>query len=265
MQLLLDFFNQKFLQPLCHYYTPEATIVYGLILCAAALGTYKLLQKLKIRIDKNFFLALLPFILYGGWTRALRDHNLGIYTTKLFCSPPIYFVIFAIALASLLFGILIQRKFKIEYYKIMATVGILFLIYNLTLTVINNWFAFFVILGLTSFWAIIFFGISYLKPKLLSKINAGILTAHTLDASSSFTAMQFFGYLEQHVLPRALVSLTGPWVMFPLKIIVVLAVLLMLDKYCKDNFFKNFLKIIILILGLALGIRNFLTVSMLMV
>lgn len=264
--MIEDWFNSKFVQPLCHYYTLEATLIYGLILCIAVYGTYRLLQKLKIKIDKNFFFALLPFIIYGGWARALRDHNLGIYTGKLFCSPPIYFVIFGVALASLLIGIFLQRRFKrkykVKYHKTMMVIGILLLTYNLSLTKISNFYGFGIILLLIAFWSLIFFGISYLRPKLLSKINAGIIAAHLLDASSTFTALSFFGYYEQHILPSFLINIFGPWIMFPLKIIVVWGVLQILDKYCEDKFFKNFLKIIILILGLALGIRDLLTISM---
>lgn len=90
--MLEEFINENFITPLCSYYTPIGTITYGLILVLAVVGTYKLLKKLKIKIDKKFFIGLLPFIIYGGWTRALRDHELGIYQSNLFCSPPIYFL-----------------------------------------------------------------------------------------------------------------------------------------------------------------------------
>ncbi|MFQ6020582.1 MAG: DUF63 family protein [Candidatus Aenigmatarchaeota archaeon] len=258
----MDWFAEKFLNPLCHYYTLEATLVYGIILIAIAYGTYKLLKYLKIKVDKKFFIAILPFIIYGGWTRALRDHNLGIYTGKLFCSPPIYFFIFTITLFSLLFGLFLQKKFKIQYHKTMLVIGALFLSYNLTLTSITNLFSFGFILILTGIWAAIFFGIHYIKPKLLSLENSGIITSHLFDASSTFTALTFFGYYEQHVLPSFLIDMFGPWIMFPLKIIVVWVVLYVIDKSKEDQFFKNYLKIIILILGLALGIRDFLTISL---
>lgn len=257
---LTVWFNEKFVLPLCQYYTLENTIVYGILLCLAVIGTYKLLQKLKIKIDKRFFIALLPFIIYGGWTRALRDH--GLYQGWWWCSPPIYFLVFTIALSSLLLAIAIQKHFRISYEKTMLGIGLLLLIYNTYLTRITNWSAFIMILGLISFWALLFFGINYFKPKLLSKENAGIVVAHLFDASSSFIAIQFFGYYEQHVLPTFLIKLAGPWVLFPLKIFVVLAVLILIDRSKEDKFFKNFIKIIILILGLALGTRDFLTVSM---
>jgi len=264
--MIEDFINENFLDPLCHYYTTVGTLTYGLILILAVLGTYKLLKKLKVKIDRKFFLALLPFIIYGGWTRALRDYNLGIYgQSKLFCSPPIYFFVYAIALLSLLLGILIERKMKkFSYEKIMISVGVLFLIYDLSLTTIRNFFGFSVVVILVGSWGLLFYGIHRLRPKLLSIENAGIIVSHLFDASSTFTALTFFSFYEQHVLPNFFIRTLGlgAWTMFPLKIIVVWVVLHYIDKSKEDIFFKRFLKIIILILGLALGIRDFLAVSM---
>ncbi len=264
--MIEEFINENFLTPLCHYYTTVGTITYGLILILAVLGTYKLLKKLKIKIDKRFFLALLPFIIYGGWTRALRDYGLGIYgESKLFCSPPIYFFVFVITLASLLLGLLIERKTKFSYHKTMMVIGVLFLLYDLSLTRIMNFFGFNIIVILIGSWFFIFYAIHKLKPKFLSLENAGIIISHLFDASSTFTALTFFGFYEQHVLPNFFIKTLGlgSWTMFPLKIGVVWIVLYYIDKSKEDKFLKKFLKIVILILGLALGIRDFLTVSML--
>jgi len=264
-----SFINENFITPLCHYYTLPATITYGVILVLAIIGTYKLLKHLKIRINKKFFIGLLPFIIYGGWTRALRDYNLGIYKSNIFCSPPIYFLIFSIALGSLLLGLLIEKAMKktkysskFSYEKIMAIVGIVLLAYNLTLTTIKNIFGFVFILLLVIFWFLVFFIINRLKPKILSFENMGILTSHLLDASATFTAITFFNFYEQHVLPTFLIKISGPWIMFPLKIVVVWTVLFIIDSSEEDIFFKKFLKIVILILGLALGIRDLLSVSL---
>ena len=261
-----NFINENFITPLCHYYTLPGTITYGIILVLAVIGTYKLLKYLKIKIDKKFLIGLLPFIIYGGWVRALRDYKLGIYQSNIFCSPPIYFIIFFMALGSLFLGLLIQKTMKkprYSYEKTMVIVGVILLVYNLTLTTIKNVFGFTFIILLVSFWFLVFLGINRLKPKLLSIENVGILTSHLLDASSTFTALTFFGFYEQHVLPTFLINLSGPWIMFPLKIFVVWAVLLIIDRSEEDIFFKRFLKIVILILGLALGIRDFLSVSFL--
>jgi uncharacterized membrane protein len=264
--MIEEFINENFLTPLCRYYTPIGTLTYGIVLALVVFGTYRLLRALRIKIDRRFFIGLLPFIIYGGWTRALRDYKLGIYESNLFCSPPIYFFIFAIALASILVGLLIERKTKkIGYDKVMLIVGISLLVYDLLLTRITNLSGFLTVLSLVGVWSLVFFGLHKLKPKLLSLQNAGILVAHLFDASSTFTALTFYGFYEQHVLPSFLIDRFGPWVMFPLKIAVVWIVLEVIDRSKEDEFLKRFLKIAILVLGLALGLRDFLTISMLSV
>jgi uncharacterized membrane protein len=272
MTFLENFINENFLIPLCHYYTFWGTITYGLILVLAVLGTYKLLKYLKINIDKKFFIGILPFIIYGGWTRALRDFKIGIYQNNLFCSPPIYFFVFLVTLISLLLGLSLERIIKkkkyssyFKYYKVMFFIGILLLLYNASISVVKNYFGFFIILGLVDLWAAIFFGLHHLKPKLMSFENAGIITSHLFDASAAFIAITLFGFYEQHVLPGFLMNIFGPWIIFPLKIIVVWPVLAIVDRSKENKFFKKFLKIIILILGLALGLRDFLTISLLSV
>jgi len=260
----MEFFIEKFVKPLCYYYTLEATITYGILLCAFAYLIYKFLIKVNIKIDKYFFLAFLPFIIYGGWARALRDHNLGIYSGIIWCSPLIYFIIFFIAFASLMFAVLVERKMRIGYYKIVACIGAMLCIYNLSITTISNPIALLYVASIAGTLGAAMFTFS--RFGLLSKINAAIISAHLFDASSTFTALSFFGYYEQHVLPRALISIAGPWVMFPLKFVVILAVLLYLDKYSKENAgsenFVNFIKFVTLILGLALGVRDCLTMTM---
>ncbi len=266
-----EFFYEYFLKTMCYQYNIVNTIIYGLVLVIAVFGAYKLLERLKIKIDRKLFYAVIPFILFGGSARALRDHTeIGtIFQGMMFCSPLIYFVIFAIALGSLFIGIVLQKKFKIEYWKTMASIGLVVLAYNIVNIQIANWAAIAIIGGLFIFWIAVFFGFSRFYPKF-SRMNAGILSSHLLDASSTFTALTFFSYTEQHILPSFLINLAGgpaagAWIMFPLKIIVVGAVLFVLDKYGEDGHFKNFLKLVILILGLALGTRDFLTVSMLRV
>jgi len=217
---------------------------------------------LKIKIDKYFFYSLLPFILLGGSIRALKDYSI-IYNGPLFCTPLIYFVVFFITLGSLLFSIALQRTLKTKYYKIFGTIGTILLIFNLAFVRINNLFGFGMILIIAAVWMYVFFSINRFKPKILSFENAGILSAHLFDASATFVALTFFNYafIEEHVLPRYIISFS-PWFMFLLKIVVVYPVLLAIDKYSENELWRRWLKIIALILGLALGTRDLLTVSM---
>jgi uncharacterized membrane protein len=98
---------------------------------------------------------------------------------------------------------------------------------------------------------------------LKDKFNLSILSAHLLDASSTFIAVDYYGYGEQHVLPNALTQLAdSAIIMYPLKIAVILPALYIIDTYVEDKTIRNMLKLAIFILGLAPGIRNFLSLAM---
>lgn len=262
----MTWFEEKFIAAHCHYYTIESTLTYGIILVFAAWMIYKLLLKLNIKIDKQFLISLIPFIIYGGWARALRDHGLGFYSDAWWwCTPFIYLIIFAVTIGSLLAALKIEKKFKIPYHKTMITIGSVLIIYNILFTRITNWLGATIILALLAGWFALFYGIHKLWPKKMSFENAMIIVAHLFDGSATFSALTFFGdiYTEQHVLPNFLINMSGPWIMFPLKIFVVWGVLHLVDKNIDSVYLRNLMKIIILILGLAPGIRDFLTLAML--
>jgi uncharacterized membrane protein len=258
---MLDFIQEYFLDPMGHYYTLPGTIVYAILFIIAVFLVYKYLLK-KFRIDEKFMLSLLPFIILGGVMRSLEDAE--FYSGYFFVSPGIYITVFFITLFSLIVSIKIEKYKKIEYWKTMLVIGSALLLYNIiqvTIIGIANWTAFFMIAGLMLMWSAVFFPIKQFFPKYLSKTNYLILLSHLFDASSSFVAVTFFSYTEQHVLPGFLFPIFGAWILMLLKIIVVWPALYYIDKI-NDKNFRIWLKIAVLILGLALGTRDFLSVSM---
>ena len=85
------------------------------------------------------------------------------------------------------------------------------------------------------------------------------MLAHFWDASATFIAVDFFGAWEQHPLTRIFTQALGTTASFYLlKLIVVSLALNVLDYEVKDKSLKNWLKIVIIILGIATGTRNFL-------
>ena len=92
------------------------------------------------------------------------------------------------------------------------------------------------------------------------KINFSIVLAHLFDASTTYVAVEYFNYVEQHVLPNALNQLFDTYLtLFPMKIIVIVAVLYIIDQYFDDLTIKNLLKLAVFVLGLAPGLSNILT------
>jgi len=259
---MFEFLQKYFIEPMGHYYTLPGTIVYAILFVIAVFLVYRYFLKKRFKINEKFMLSLLPFIILGGVMRALEDAQ--FYSGYFFVSPGIYITMFFIALISLLFSVELEKYRKIEYWKTMLFIGSLLLFYNILQVMIVgivNWIAFFMIAALMLFWSGALFPIQHFFPKYLSRTNYLILLSHLFDASSSFIAVTFFSYSEQHVLPGFLFPIFGAWVLIPLKIIVVWPALYYIDKV-RDKKFRIWLKIAVLILGLALGTRDFLSVSM---
>jgi uncharacterized membrane protein len=101
--------------------------------------------------------------------------------------------------------------------------------------------------------------IIFLKIIPLLKENKIVTGLHVFDGTVTFVSLNYFGYYEQHVLPRYLINLFGTPLSFVfLKFLVIVPVLFFIDKYSEDKDFNNFIKLVIGILGAATGTRDFL-------
>lgn len=266
---LIAFFQNHFIQPILQngWFNSINTSVYAIILIISVFLVYKLLIKLNVKIDYYFTVAILPFIFWGSSTRVLHDAAVrgvlspelnSIYIAPIFPTPGSYIITFTLALFVLLISLTIQRFLKYRYWRTMFAIGLGLCAINVYFLPVLNFYRMFMILG----FVFLFTGI-FTTPKLINimrpyftNVNIAILGAHFLDASATFVSMSFFGYSEQHVVPRLLINLLGPWVMFLLKIVIVIPALVLIDRYTEESNFRNFLKIVILILGLAPGLRD---------
>jgi uncharacterized membrane protein len=79
-----------------------------------------------------------------------------------------------------------------------------------------------------------------------------------LDASSTYVGVDWFDYTEKHVLPTFLIDLAGTaLVMYPLKLLILIPVLVLIDDALRDDpSLKNLTKLALLTLGLAPALRN---------
>jgi len=278
---MADFFQDYFLSPIQSngWFNPVNTIVYSIILVIAVYLVYRLLRRMDVAIDNRFWLAILPFIVWGSTTRVLHDAAFAgiltpalnaFYSSNIFPTPGSYFITFTLAIVVLLSSLGIQRMGKIPYWKSMFAAGSVLVAINLMIIPWSNPIPLLAITGMTLLWTGLFVGIRWLfqhtkslkdkyrsvHERLLSNENIAILSAHFLDASATVVALVYFGYVEQHVVPRMLFPLFGPYAMFLLKIVVVLPALWIIDRYAEDPQMAKFLKIVVFILGMAPGLRN---------
>ena len=241
-------------------YTVFNTVVYTLILLVFVLAIIKMFRKIEIDPISIMF-SLIPFIFLGSSTRALVDN--GIFPKTVFLiTPGLYILVGLATIASLLFSVFLYNRKNLDYRITLFLIGIVLIIPNLFFIPHVNLVPIFYVLAIWIFTTLIFFALSYFIPFFKDKINLSILSAHLFDASSTFVAVEFFNYSEQHVLANALyqqfhTSLT----MFPMKIIVIVAVLWIIDQYFDDETIKSLLKLTVFVLGLAPGLRNILTLA----
>ncbi len=259
-QGILEYIRQNFIY-LHPGYTILNTVVFGIILGICILLIIKMFKYIK-KDPAELMIPLIPFIFFGSSARALVDNN--IYPlTYLLVTPGIYLLTGLMAIITLLFAVFIERKTNFDYRYIIFTVGAVVCIPNILFMSPINLVATLQVVGV---WAIVSSIFVLLRNKwslLSNRFNLSVLMAHLFDASSTYIAVDYYGYYEQHVLPSALTALFGTaLVMFPLKIVVILGALYIIDTYIEDRTIANMLKLAIFILGLAPGLRNFLSLIM---
>ncbi len=262
----MSFFDTYFIDPIKYGtgYNIYNTTVYAVLLVIAAVIVYKVIKKMHITIDRKFLFAVTPFIFLGGLMRALQDAK--VFETVFLITPLIYVSIFAVAFVSLIIAKLLDKK--IAYHKTWFAIGAVLSIAALSFVKLSDPAALLMMLGITALWAAAIFATKWLSEhyniakvkNLLTAENSFLLLAHEFDATTTYVATTFYPYFEQHVLPSFFISLFGTWFMFVLKLVVVLVVLHVLDKELskpEDLEKRTFLKFIVLMLGMAPGLRNF--------
>jgi uncharacterized membrane protein len=336
-------------------YNSVNTITYAIIVIIALYWIYKLFKKFQIEMDFKFFLAIIPFIIVGGISRALEDAELFYTpTVYLFIAPIIYIFLGLLVIGFILIAVWIRKftnkygltkgllaigwvftginiiflvsniffqeqfsyslnpiisvilsviillalvkyfnhKNKFEISTFLFSVGLWFVAIGLVFLAqwqtIPTWneayesahpgkdiqlqpFAFILVCVLTLLFTFIVFVIakflSTRKPQLLpftAGVNLILFFGHFLDASATFIAIDYYGYVEKHVLPVFLIDIfQTAAVMYLLKAIIIVLVVYFIDILYKKDFMENptltgLVKVAILVLGLGPGLRDIL-------
>lgn len=250
------------------------TLAYGALLAVSLFLVYKLLKKFALKIDVNFFIALLPFIILGSVLRVLEDMRFfSLPFEYLFISPIIYIFVGMIVIGIVVFSAFINKKFV---NSILFITGIILLAIATIPCSLTHWRhpdALVIIIGLSALATacvfLIFRVLSVKIPTLkayLSFSSLALFGAHFLDASATFAGIDFYHYAEKHPLPIAAIGIFGSaWIMYVLKFIVVFLVIYLLDIEYSSQLSENakwLVKICVFILGAAPGIRDLLRIGL---
>ncbi|AKB75531.1 hypothetical protein MSLAZ_2270 [Methanosarcina lacustris Z-7289] len=268
-----QFINTYYLDPIRgdEGYNLVNTITWAVVLGICIFGVFRLLKKMDIKINPSFILSILPFVLAGSSLRVLEDSPADIFHppySYVLITPNIYFLVFGITVACLWLSIRLQKAGLVkDYHPIFASFGLAWFLINLGVllhfeNIVVAYVPVFVIGAGTGLTFAFYLIARRLKSTIFTDpLNLSILLAHMMDASSTYIGIDKLGYFEKHVLPSYLIKLTGTaLVMYPLKLIIFVGVLYLLDtQFEKDeesNNLKMLIKMVILVLGLSPATRN---------
>ena len=233
---------------------------------------YRVLKN-RIKIDKNFVCAILWFVLFGSTLRVVTDSiDSGVMQPVTFIhqfvldshiydygyltvSPGVYIVTASLLFISMFILYSVKRLDLLGYVGIALWIPHLFLI----LPFMQYWIYIFPILILAGIPA--YFAFRHFK----NWIFTGIVGGHALDGAATFFAIDIFPmltgiqYSEQHVIGRGLAEIAGGYYSFYLVkilIAVLAAHFIMKEKIDIDE--KNYIALVLMIIGFAPGIRDIL-------
>ena len=250
------------------------TLTYAVLFILISKLVLDCLRRFEIKTDNKFMAGALAYALVGSIIRVYEDFSeatnnvigpefllledsIGIKRNLLFITPFVFLTILVIASVFLALSIFLEKKYKIPYHKTWISLAILlgiFFTFNISFSRIEP------LLLTTLFTSLIVFVIYMFRKKFkfLTPENITVLSFHIFDASTTFVALQFYGYTEQHFLPGIVIGILGPWSMFLLKILVVSFVLRQIDLSEKNIEKRRLIKLVISVLGLVPGARNLL-------
>jgi uncharacterized membrane protein len=282
---LEEFVNQYFVRPIVEYsgYNIVNTLTYAVIALVAAYALFIILRK---KFTKEFLIYLIPFICLGSTIRVIADSiymgvaqqhaqdlfglvglvvNSHIYDYGFFTvTPGIYVVTAGIVLISILITDLLKRP------KLLPVIGILLFIPHLVMlaAMFTNYLFVGILLLITGISCAV--AVSILRHWKITSLQSKIAVfAHSLDGSATLTAITIFNsfsqdclqkgmcYGEEHVFGRFLAGFDYGLVVFLLiKVAFSMLACYIIEKELKNENSRNFVYLLIIVFGLAPGIRD---------
>jgi len=255
-------------------YNPINTITYAVIALISLFVIYKLFKRFNIVVDRRFIYSVVPFILLGSTIRVVTDAidagnfsaitpiHQWILDSHIFdygfltVSPGIYLVISALLFATMFVCNKLKRS------ELVGWVGFVLWLpfFLLLLPLFKFWIYIVPILMLAAIPALIAFWL------FKDDIYAVMVGSQALDGAATFFILDYsksllgISYFEQHVVSNGLCTIFGTCMTFyfaKVAISLAAAYILKTDKDAGQNE-KYFIALVILIMGLAPGLRDIL-------
>ncbi|EHP86136.1 DUF63 family protein [Methanotorris formicicus] len=258
--MIKEFIYKYYIEPMIEGsgYNIIQEVTYGILLTVMVYIFYRACVKLKITIDEKFAQTTVFYVILISLMRALVDA--GVIERSFFTiTPGIVVLIGSYYMISILIsGVFLREK----YYKLAIPFALLptiyFSIYFLNRVEHLGAVLYVSLILFPTYMSITYIiGKTKIKDKIIpSKIDKYAIFSQLVDASATAVGIGIYGYWEQHPIPRFFMDTFGAYVMIPLKLIVVLIALYLINEEVGNKDLKNILKITIMCLGLAPGLRD---------
>lgn len=267
-----NFIYDYFIQPIWSRtgYNTVNTLVYAALAIAAVYALHKVLKG-RVTLGEGFIRSVLCFVLFGSTVRVVTDSidtgvfkpitpihefvlNSHIWDYGYFTvTPGIYLVTAALLLVSL--AILYKMK-RVEW---LGYVGLALWLPHFLLLVPFFTYAAYAIPVLVLAAIPTYIAFRYFKDIALT----GIVAGQALDGAATFFVIDFFSsisgrqYFEQHVFSAGIGELAGTYFAFYLlKVAIAFAAAYLLQKEKMDTEDRNYVALVLMIMGFAPGMRD---------
>ena len=286
-------------------YTVVSEVGYAVTLVFMLAGVLFLLRELELGTEKEFFFALIPFMFFGGALRVVEDANNVAATTEgveqaityplnaLIISPIIYFVVFAITLATLVAAVLLDRRGVVDDFVpvvfgagavyLLVTVAYIYYVVSSRLVGQPGTDAGFypqmtlAVLVLSTLISVAVFGaLRWAKPSVVAGtglIGLVVLFGHTLDGVANVLAADWwqvlglpFQYYPKHPVNAFIINFTEAnlsggvseslgtaWPFLLVKIVAAVAVIWLFDEQIFEESPRYAILLLVAILAVGLG------------
>jgi uncharacterized membrane protein len=270
-----EFLYKYYVDPILHgeAYTVVDTLTYAAILIVSVYLVYRWLRREQIAINHDFILALIPYVVLGGLLRVVEDAGLLPYPYHVILVTPIIFlVLFACTIAALVVARFLAsrgaisdwvRGFRNAGIGASILVGFILAVYGFTTTTIAlDVLVIILSMAFISSWGLYALLFHLFRWEYVTDVLYRILIfGHMLDASATSYGIDLhpLRYVEQHVVGSTLIGATGTaFVMFPLKLVVIIPAIYTLNLYKKEGNEElwHLILLAMIMVGLAPGIRD---------
>ncbi|RLG24252.1 hypothetical protein DRN85_07950, partial [Methanosarcinales archaeon] len=149
LEVVKEFIDKYYTPGIVHDmpYNPVDTVTYALILCISIFPVLKLLQRMRVDVDRGFIRAIVPYILAGSTLRVIEDVFKYAMKHTVFVPPPwhyimitpqIYLLVFIITAVLLVLSLKIGSILQCDWHRIFAYLGIAWFVINLALLLMTT-------------------------------------------------------------------------------------------------------------------------------